>query len=53
MSFRHKKDTAEDRTRGGGAFETHSTVWMVHGVVAPVLLDRHTGGENNNRHRRK
>lgn len=35
------------------AYDTHSTVWMVHGVVAPVLLDRHTVGEKEkNRHLR-
>lgn len=25
--------------------DTHSTVWTVHGVVSPVLLDNHTDGK--------
>lgn len=34
----------------GAAFDTHSTVWMVHGEVARVLPGRHTedNGENKN-----
>lgn len=33
------------------AFDTHSIVWMVHGVAAPVLPGRHTAGKNNNDNR--
>lgn len=39
---RTQQGTEQEEVGGGVAFDTHSTVWLVHVVVAPVLLDRHT-----------
>lgn len=39
---RTQQGTEQEEVDAEVAFDTHSTVWMVHGAVAPVLLDRHT-----------
>lgn len=54
---RNKKDTAGHNTGGGGARrsgwfgDTHSTVWLAHEVVSPVVLGRHTVDEKKHKNR--